>query len=265
MVLRALLFITSLLVAGCAAYFSVLGIATLFSGSYVSVLIMASALEIGKLVATTYLHHYWTHTSALLKGYLVTATLILMCITSLGIFGYLSSAYAVNSIQFSNIDSQVGSLQERKSGIDSEVSQINSRIETLNSARRSQEERLPKMSAANARPIYADIERTAAEMQAQRERIVQLQDNKRELDTRIQELKLQMSASKDIGTFKFIADQFNLPLDTIVMAFICIIIAVFDPLAIALLLSYNSTLSKTLMKDKSIDVSNRIYDLSDGL
>jgi ABC-type phosphate/phosphonate transport system permease subunit len=121
------------------------------------------------------------------------------------------------------------------------------------------------MSAANARPIYADIERTAAEMQAQRERIVQLQDSKRELDTQIQELKLKMSASKDIGTFKFIADQFNLPLDTIVMAFICIIIAVFDPLAIALLLSYNSTLSKTLMKDKSVDVSNRIYDLSDGL
>jgi hypothetical protein len=105
MVLRALLFITSLLVAGCAAWFSVLGIATLFSGSYVSVLIMASALEIGKLVATTYLHHYWTHTSALLKGYLVTATLILMCITSLGIFGYLSSAYAVNSIQFSKLES----------------------------------------------------------------------------------------------------------------------------------------------------------------
>lgn len=265
MFLRIACFVSSLIVAGCAAYFSVLGIATLFSGSYVSVLIMASALEVGKLIATTYLHHYWSKTSTLLRAYLLIAVTILMCITSLGIFGYLSSAYSINSNRFAGVDSQINTLVERKSTHDLELQQIRERIETLNAARRSQEERLPRMSAKNAAPIYADIERTAKEITSLNARVQDLQDKKLSADTEIQGLKLQIAQAKDIGTFKFIASHLNLPLDTVVMWFICIIIAVFDPLAIALLLSYNNTLSKTRMNDKSVDVSNRIYDLSDEL
>jgi hypothetical protein len=264
MVLRALLFITSLLVAGCAAWFSVLGIATLFSGSYASVLVMASSLELGKLVATTYLHHYWTKTGTLLKTYLLVAVAMLMGITSLGIFGYLSAAYSSNSSKFAVVDSRIEAETSRKASTDSELEQIRARIETLNSARRSQEERLPKMSAANAKPIYADIERTAAEIATLSDRSRALQDSKIAADSEIANLKGQISAAKDIGTFKFVADHLNVPLDTVVMWFVAIIIAVFDPLAIALLLAYNSTLTRTIPKDRSVDLSDRIYDLSDN-
>jgi len=264
MVLRALLFITSLLVAGCAAWFSVLGIATLFSGSYASVLVMASSLELGKLVATTYLHHYWSKTGTLLKTYLLVAVAMLMCITSLGIFGYLSAAYSSNSSKFAVVDSRIEAETSRKASTDSELEQIRARIETLNSARRSQEERLPKMSAANAKPIYADIERTAAEIATLSDRSRVLQDNKIAADNEIANLRGQISAAKDIGTFKFVADHLNVPLDTVVMWFVAIIIAVFDPLAIALLLAYNSTLTRTIPKDRSVDLSDRIYDLSDN-
>lgn len=263
MILRVLCFVSSLLVAGCAAWFSVLGIATLFSGSYTSVLIMASSLEFGKLVATTYLHHYWSKTGTLLKTYLLVAVAMLMCITSLGIFGYLSAAYSSNSSKFAIVDSRIEAASARKASTDVELAQIHARIETLNSARRSQEERLPKMSASNAKPIYADIERTAAEVEKLSTRIRVLQDNKITVDSEIADLKGQISAAKDIGTFKFVADHLNVPLDTIVMWFVAVIIAVFDPLAIALLLAYNSTLIRTIPKDKSLDLSDRIYDLSD--
>jgi chaperonin cofactor prefoldin len=262
MILRVLCFLSSLLVAGCAAWFSVLGIATLFSGSYTSVLIMASSLELGKLVATTYLHHYWSKTGALLKTYLLVAISMLMCITSLGIFGYLSAAYSSNSSKFALVDSRIEAETSRKASINSELEQIQARVETLNSARRSQEERLPKMSAANARPIYADIERTAAEIERLSARMQTLQDNKISADAEIANLKGQIGAAKDIGTFKFVADHLDVPLDTVVMWFVAIIIAVFDPLAIALLLAYNSTLTRTIPKDRSIDLSDRIYDLS---
>jgi hypothetical protein len=264
MILRVLCFFSSLLVAGCAAWFSVLGIATLFSGSYTSVLIMASSLELGKLVATTYLHHYWTKTGTLLKTYLLVAVAMLMGITSLGIFGYLSAAYSSNSSKFAVVDSRIEAETSRKASTDSELEQIRARIETLNSARRSQEERLPKMSAANAKPIYADIERTAAEIATLSDRSRALQDSKIAADSEIANLKGQISAAKDIGTFKFVADHLNVPLDTVVMWFVAIIIAVFDPLAIALLLAYNSTLTRTIPKDRSVDLSDRIYDLSDN-
>jgi hypothetical protein len=90
-----------------------------------------------------------------------------------------------------------------------------------------------------------------------------LQDSKIAADNEIADLKGQISAAKDIGTFKFVADHLGIPLDTVVMWFVAVIIAVFDPLAIALLLAYNSTLIRTIPKDKSLDLSDRIYDLSD--
>lgn len=265
MILNLLLFISSLIVAACSAYFSVLGIATLFSGSYYEVMIMASSLEIGKLVATTYLHHYWLKTSFLLKTYLLVAVVTLMGITSLGIFGYLSAAYSINSAKFANIDSQIEMLTAQKTGIDTQCGAINERIATLNEARRSQEARLGKMSARNSAPIYADIERTGAEVKSLNERVEQLNAGKGAKDAEIAALKSETAKAKDIGTFKFIAAAVNRPLDTVVMWFICIIICVFDPLAIALLLSYNTTRGSVHTKDKSVDVSHRVYDLSDGI
>ena len=88
-----MLALSALLVAGCAAYFSVLGIATLFSGHFWSVVIMAGSLELGKLVSTSFLYRYWKKTVWFLKIYMIVAVLVLMGITSLGIYGYLSSGY----------------------------------------------------------------------------------------------------------------------------------------------------------------------------
>lgn len=250
-----LLCISAFLVAGTAAYFSVVGIATLFSGSYNEVLVMAGSLELGKLVATSYLYRYWTETNKLLKSYLCIAVLILMGITSIGIFGYLSAAYQSTSLAYNQVNSKVEILEQQKQTFDNEIAQLTSRIETLNKSRLSQEQRLTTLSRQAAAPIYKDIEKAGEEIKTLTERTTELQNSKTEKDNAIIALKEEQSKVKDIGTFSFVAKSIEKPLDSVVTTFICILIGVFDPLAVALVLAFNVAIKKN-QKNEEFDLSS---------
>jgi len=91
----SLLAFSAMFIAGCAAYFSVRGISLLFAGSMIPVAIMASSLEVGKLMTASFLYRRWKKLKIIMKTYLSIATLILIGITSLGIYGYLSDAFDV--------------------------------------------------------------------------------------------------------------------------------------------------------------------------
>ena len=263
-----LLGLAALLVAGSAAYFSVLGIATLFSGSFYQVAVMAGALEFGKLVATSYLYRYWNKTTWFLKVYLLIAVLTLMGITSLGIFGYLSAAYQINSSKFSQIDSQIVLVEQQKESFDKEIEQINLRVGTLNASRASQEQRLPNLSSKAAQPIYKDIERSGEEIRKLNERSMVLQQSKTEKDNEIIQLKSEISKAKDIGTFKFVADAIDKPLDTVVTVFILILICVFDPLAVSLILAFNVATRGSMLKEEKKEIleeKEEIKKPSEGL
>ncbi len=249
MLFTFLLGLGAMLVAGTAAYFSVLGIATLFSGSYIQVMVMAGSLELGKLIATSFLYRYWKAANWLLKFYLIIAVAVLMGITSMGVFGYLSAAYQVNSANFAQIENQISLLEQQKDSLNNELEQNNSRIDTLNQSRASQEKRLPGLSSKSAQPINKDIEKSGEEIQKLNERTVTLQQSKTEKDNEIIDLKAQISKSKDIGTFKFVADAIKQPLDVVVTGFICVLICVFDPLAVALILAFNVITKKPNKKE----------------
>jgi hypothetical protein len=208
----ALLAFAALLVAGCAAYFSVLGIATLFSGHFWSVIIMAGSLELGKLVATSFLYRYWNKVVWFLKVYMITAVLVLMGITSLGIYGYLSSGYQVNAGKTELIDNKAALIVQQKDNIIKEVEQINSRINTLNDARKSQETRLPQMSRLAAKPVYEDMARSAEEIKGLTARVQELQTTAFEKDNELILLNSEGNEVHDIGTFKFVAESVGLPL-----------------------------------------------------
>lgn len=245
----ALLAFTALLVAGCAAYFSVLGIATLFSGHFWSVIVMAGSLELGKLVATSFLYRYWKKVVWFLKVYMITAVLVLMGITSLGIYGYLSSGYQVNAGKTELIDNKAALIVQQKDNVAKEIEQINSRIDTLNAARKTQEERLPSMSRLAAKPVYEDMARSAEEIKGLTARVQELQTLVFEKDNELIVLKSEGNEVHDIGTFKFVADSVGLPLDTVVKIFILIIVLVFDPLAVALVLAYNIARGGSILKE----------------
>ena len=245
----ALLAFAALLVAGCGAYFSVLGIATLFSGHFLQVAIMAGSLELGKLVSTSFLYRYWNKTVWFLKLYMIIAILTLMGITSMGIYGYLSSGYQVNAGKTELIDNQALLIEQQKTNIKNEIDQINSRVTTLNEARKSQEARLPQMSRTAAKPVYEDMARSAEEIKGLTTRIQQLQTTAFEKDNELITLKSKGNEVHDIGTFKFVAESVGLPLDVVVKIFIIAIVLVFDPLAVCLVLAYNIASRGSILKE----------------
>lgn len=244
---------SALFVAGCAAYFSVLGIATLFAGSFWPVTIMAASLELGKLIATSFLYRYWNKIAVWLKLYLIVAVVVLMFVTSLGIFGFLSAAYQVNAVKFSQVDQQIALIENQKLNLNQELEQNTKRIETLNQIRVAQEQRVQE--AGNYRlpreQAYAAIDKANEELKTINQRNQAIQAEKFQKDQEILQLNQQFAEVKDVGTFKFVAETLNRPLDKIVIVFICILIVVFDPLAVALILALNIATRGSIIKEQS--------------
>jgi hypothetical protein len=210
---------------------------------------MAGSLELGKLVSTSFLYRYWNKTVWFLKIYMIAAVLVLMGITSLGIYGYLSSGYQVNAGKTELIDNKASLIVQQKDNISKEIEQINSRINTLNEARKSQEARLPQMSRRSAAPVYEDMARSAEEIKGLQARVQELQTTVFEKDNALITLNSEGNAVHDIGTFKFVAESVGLPLDTVVKIFILIIVLVFDPLAVCLVLAYNIARGGSILKE----------------
>ena len=105
--LKVLVAISAIMIAGSAAYFSVTGLGVLFSGAAVAVMVMAGSLEFAKLVTATYLKQEWNNVSGVSKWYLTSAVVILMAITSAGIFGYLSNAFQQQNIKLEQVQREI--------------------------------------------------------------------------------------------------------------------------------------------------------------
>ena len=114
MVFVSILILTVLLIAGSAAFFSVFGLAAIFSGSFIPVVIMASSLEVGKLVAASFVYRYWKTLTILMRSYLIIAIFVLMFITSMGIFGFLSAAYQEDTLPLEEMNTQIQIIDDRK-------------------------------------------------------------------------------------------------------------------------------------------------------
>lgn len=242
----------ALVVAGCAAFFSVQGLATLYAGQFIAVCIMAGGLEFGKLVAASYLHRYWKETNFLLKSYLIIAVISLMAITSLGIFGFLTSAYQESHVKIEMVDSKKQMLETKKTSITEQIDVNKKRIDVLNDIRISQEQRVKE--AGNYKlpreQAYAAIEKANSELNELQEKNKNYFLEINNIETNLLELKAEESKSTDIGTLKFVSELFNLDIQTIVKWFTIIIVLVFDPLAVSLVLAYNNITEKKNKKEE---------------
>lgn len=241
-----LLGLCSLLIAGCSAFFSVQGIATLYAGQYFAVCIMASVLEVGKLIAASYLHRYWNKTTFILKTYLIISVLTLMGITSLGIFGFLMSAYQQSHSKIEMVEIKRETLESKKQSFVTDISFLEKRVNTLNEVRLKQEQRV--LESGNYKTpreqAYASIEKSNQEINEINLKLEENQKNISLIDQDLINLKIEESKSTDIGTLKFVSQLFNKNVETIVKWFTIIIVFVFDPLAVCLVLAYNNTLQK---------------------
>ena len=143
-----LLFCVSVLIAGTAAFFSVKGIGLLFAGSFLPVVIMASSLEIGKLFAVSFLYRKWKEIPITLKLYLSSAVVLLIAITSLGIFGFLSDAYQESKNKVSYLESKIQLIESQNQSIQQQIS-------TQTNQQKSQES-TTETSADRFKQIYDD-------------------------------------------------------------------------------------------------------------
>jgi len=248
--------LSALFVAGCAAFFSIKGLIVLFSGSALAIGIMASSLEVGKLVAASFLHARWKKINLLLKLYLCIAVFVLMCITSLGIFGFLTGAYQVHSAKVGTFDTKIAALATEKTSIEEAMAEYSGRIKTLTEVRATQEQRV--QAAGNYKAprdqAYKAIAEANEEIQKKEEDVSKGRARAIELEKEMAELKISLNTTTDVGSFKFIADALNTDVDTSVRYFIFALIAVFDPLALSLVLAWNNLLENRGAAKKKEDV-----------
>lgn len=246
--------LSALVIAGCAAFFSVTGIALLFSGATLSVAIMAGSLEFGKLVAASYLHRMWDKLNWLFRIYFTSAVVILVFITSMGIFGFLSNAYQKTSLAVQNVDSQVNILDVQRTGLENDISRFQNRIDVLTNQRSSQESRYDSLVAGenwvNARRTFELIESADTEIRGLNNQITESRQKLNDLNIEILTIQTDnIDLAREIGGFKFIAEAFNVPIDTAVKWFIIMLIFVFDPLAVSMVIAWNK-----LVDDKDYEM-----------
>lgn len=220
---------------------------------------MAGSLELGKLVAASYLHRYWNETKFVLKTYLILSVLTLMGITSLGIFGFLTSAYQKSNVKIEIIDTKRLSIETKKESLLNEISVLNKRIETLNQIRIVQEQRVQE--AGNYKlpreQAYASIQNSNSEIDKSQEKIKNINIELENINKELIELKTEETKSTDIGTLKFVSKLFNVSTETIVKWFTFIIVLVFDPLAVCLVLAYNNI----VINNKKVKVEDKIENV----
>ena len=133
MFLIILTFITALAISGVAIYYSILGLAAIFAAAAVPIMIMGTVLEVGKLVTASWLYQNWKQVPWLLKYYLTTAVVVLMFITSMGIFGFLSKAHVEQTSAESNVGNQIETIEEKILRSENKINRWVKEIDNLNS------------------------------------------------------------------------------------------------------------------------------------
>jgi hypothetical protein len=242
---------TAVFIAICAATFSVTGIAQLFTGAVLLTGIMATSLELGKIISVSLLYRYWSDIPRLIRYYLVAGLVILTGITSVGIYGYLSSAYATGAADIQTKQNTILMHETQRTGIEESMARLSSRSQQLQTTRGQQENRLDSL-LANGRSITTQqriIREQDAELINIQKQLSTLSATRDSLALATLTVRNSISTAGKIGSFYYVAESFGIPLDTVVKWFILIIVLVFDPVSICLFFGYNIIRNKELASD----------------
>jgi hypothetical protein len=233
--LKYLVGFSALIIAGCAAYFSVTGLGVLFSGAATSVMVMAGALEFAKLVAATYLKQEWENIKGFNKWYLTSAVALLMLITSAGIFGYLSNAFQSQSLKLQQVDREILVYTTKIDQNTVQLNQLNTQLGQLSSTQST----ILEKGKVNSR-LLRSIDNKDKQVATINKKIEILQTENAKNNEKINEIKIaNLGLEKEVGGFRFIAEAFGMELKNVVKFFIFLIVIVFDPLAVALIIAFN--------------------------
>jgi len=240
--LKWLVGFSALIIAGCAAFFSVTGLGVLFSGAAASVMVMAGALEFAKLVAATYLKQEWDNIKGFNKWYLTSAVALLMLITSAGIFGYLSNAFQQQNLKLGQIDREISVYQTKITQNEGEITRFTTQLNNLQQIRNSQEQNISKVVERNGSTsrLTQMVRNADKEISEISKKINSLTEENNKNFEKINEIKnANIETEREVGGFRFVAEAFGMELKNVVKFFIFLIVIVFDPLAVALIIAFN--------------------------
>ena len=251
-----LLGLSALFVAFNAAFFSVSGLSKLFAGASISVILMASSLELAKLITAGYLYNYWEKINKVFRWYLVTGVVILVLITSLGIYGFLTSAFQDTFNQFSVNEKEKTFLQQKEkfysddvARYDEELERISNNISTLSNAKSQSIQVRDTSVVGGVRTTISTAELRLAQsrinveeenrkgVQAKREVAA---DSLQSIQLKILDLDTNLEGASELGPLQYLSGLTGYGMDKIINWLILIIIFVFDPLAVALVIAFNN-------------------------
>ena len=249
-----LIAVSALLVSISAAFYSISGLSKLFAGAALAVIIMAASLEIAKLVIASLLYQYRKTLPKILKYYLSIACFVLILITSMGIYGFLSAAYQETAAKAGNIDSQITLIEVKRDNIQNQLIVYNEEKTSINNAVSDL-----RLGLSNNKIQYTDTSgnivtttssSTRRALEKQLDQAIGRQDiintkvdilNEKlfKYETEIVEVKTSDNISSELGPLKYLSGLTGFPMDKIINWLLLTIIFVFDPLAIALVIAAN--------------------------
>ena len=256
----------ALSVSASAAFYSVSGLSKLFAGASLEVIIMAGSLEFAKLVTASLLYQYWDTINKTLRTYLSIATVVLVLITSMGIYGFLSAAYQETYSKLSAVENQKGFIQQKinfyqndVTRYDTEIERISSNISTLSNAKASTIQVRDTSVSGGFRQTISTTELRMAQSRinieeenrklAQSKRIV-ASDSLQKFQLQVLELDNNTEVAGELGPLQYLSSLTGYSMDKIINVLLLIIIFVFDPLAISLVIASNFAFEKAYPKKK---------------
>jgi len=255
---------SALSVSASAAFYSVSGLSKLFAGASFEVIIMAGSLEVAKLVIASLLYQYWDTINKLLRTYLAIAAVVLVLITSMGIYGFLSAAYQETYNKLSIVENEKSFIQQKidfyqndVTRYDEELKRIASNISILSNAKaQSIQVRDTTVSGGVRQTI------STSELRLAQSRIKTEEENRKDVQARreiaadsLQKFQLQVleldnntEVAGELGPLQYLSGLTGVSMDRIINWLLLIIIFVFDPLAISLVIAANFAFDKARPK-----------------
>ena len=249
--------LAALFIASAAAFFSVTGLSKLFAGASTAVILMASSLEFGKLISAGFLYNYWDKINKALRAYLLIGVGVLIIITSAGIYGFLTSAYQTTADQLGVVDKQTelvelkkGRFQEQLDGYNIEKQQLAQSISELSKGlsnnviqyKDKDGNLITTTSSATRRVLESQLNDAKSQREFISKKIETLSDSITKLDLSVLDIQQSSEVAGEVGPLKFMAEITGKPMSTIVNWFALLIIFVFDPLAVTLVIAFNTAL-----------------------
>ena len=264
-ILPIVIALSALSVSASAAFYSVTGLSMLFAGASVAVLIMASSLEVAKLVIASLLYQYRKTLPKGLKIYLTTAAVVLVLITSMGIYGFLSSAYQETASKAGTLDSKIALVETKRDNIKTQLSVFNAEKESINKSvtdlrnglsnnvityTNAQGQVMTSTSSATRKTLEKQLDQAIERQTEINSRVDELNTKLFDYKTEIVEVSTNSELAGELGPLKYLSGLTGIPMDRIINYLLLVIIFVFDPLAIALVIAANFAFAQIHPKTK---------------